>query len=128
MPSSFTTGIAFEVAAGSIPRNAASASIVPIPGVSTSSGVSSRSGNAGGRGIVRATSMSAAKSPFSQVTSVFSPPPAGARKSREPEPPIIPDSASTSCVTRPQRSNVRMYAPRCFSNDTPSAASSRSNE
>ena len=54
------------------------------------------SGNAGARGTPRATSMSAAKSPFSQVTSVFSPAPAGARKSTDSLPPIIPDSASTS--------------------------------
>ena len=47
MPSSIVTGIAFEVAAGSTPRNSASASIVVTPGVATSTGLSSRSGNVG---------------------------------------------------------------------------------
>ena len=42
VPSSFVTGIAFDVAAGSMPRNSASASIVVTPGVSISSGASSR--------------------------------------------------------------------------------------
>ncbi len=85
-------GIAFEVAATSMPRKSASASHVVTPGVSTSSGAASRSGNAGGRGIVCAISTSAAKSPRSQVTSVFSPAPAGARKSYDSLPPIIPGS------------------------------------
>ena len=38
VPSAFTTGIAFDVAAGSIRRNAASSSIVVMPGVATSCG------------------------------------------------------------------------------------------
>jgi len=54
--------------------------------------------------MLRATSRSAAKSPFSQVTRVFSPPSAGARKSIDSVPPIIPGSASTSYATIPQRS------------------------
>ena len=62
-------------------RNSASASHVFTPGVSTSSVAPSVSGKIGARGTPRATSRSAAKSPFSQVTSVFSPAPAGARKS-----------------------------------------------
>ena len=96
VPSSFTTGIAFDVAAVSIPSRSASVSIVAMPGVSISSGASSRAGNVGARGAERATSRSAAKSPFSHVTSVFSPEPDGARKSKDSLPPIIPDSASTS--------------------------------
>ena len=60
MPSGFVTGIAFDVAASSMPRNSASASNVVTPGVSTSSGASSASGNAGARGTPRAISMSAA--------------------------------------------------------------------
>ena len=67
-----------------------------MPGVSISSGASSRGGNSGARGTARATSRSAAKSPFSQVTSVFSPEPDGARKSTDSLPPIIPDSACTA--------------------------------
>ena len=51
VPSAFTTGIAFEVAAGSISSSSASASIVATPGVSISSGASSRAGNVGARGI-----------------------------------------------------------------------------
>ena len=60
VPSSFVTGIAFDVAAGSMPRKPASSSIVAIPGVATSSGLSSRSGNVGARGTPRAISRSAA--------------------------------------------------------------------
>ena len=60
VPSVFTTGIAFDVAAASMPRKSASASIVVTPGVSTSSGASSRSGNSGARGTPRAISRSAA--------------------------------------------------------------------
>ena len=96
MPSSFVIGIAFEVAATSIPRNAARSSHVTIPGVSTSSGAASADGKTGGRGTACAISRSAAKSPFSQVTSVFSPEPDGARKSIDSLPPIIPDSACTA--------------------------------
>ena len=107
MPSSVVTGIAFDVAATSIARNSASASHVFTPGVSTSSVETSVSGKIGARGTPRATSRSAAKSPFSQVTSVFSPAPAGARKSAEPLPPIIPDSASTSNTFSSRRSKMR---------------------
>ncbi len=60
-----------------MPSISASASIVVTPGVATSLGASSRSGNSAARGMPRATSRSAAKSPFSQVTSVFSPEPDG---------------------------------------------------
>ena len=60
VPSVFVTGIAFDVAAASMPRNSASASIVVTPGVSTSSGASSGAGNSGARGIARAISRSAA--------------------------------------------------------------------
>ena len=42
-----TTGIALDVAAGSMPRSSASASIVVTPGVSISSGASSRAGKLG---------------------------------------------------------------------------------
>ena len=110
LPSSVVTGIAFDVAATSIERNSPSASQVLTFGVSTSAGDASGSGNTGARGMPRATSRSAAKSPFSHVTSVFSPAPAGARKSTEPLPPIIPDSASTSNAFSPQRSKMRSYA------------------
>ena len=44
VPSSLVTGIALDVAAGSIPRNPASSSIVAIPGVATSAGLSRCSG------------------------------------------------------------------------------------
>jgi hypothetical protein len=54
------TGIAFEVAASSIPSIRARSSIVVAPGVSTSSGASSAAGNSGARGIPRAISRSAA--------------------------------------------------------------------
>ena len=47
MPSSVVTGIAFDVAARSIPRNSASASHVVTPGVSTSSGAPSGAGKHG---------------------------------------------------------------------------------
>jgi hypothetical protein len=59
VPSALTTGIAFDVAAASMPSSSASASIVSTPGVSISSGASSRSGNSGARGTLRAMSMSA---------------------------------------------------------------------
>jgi hypothetical protein len=59
-PSSVVTGIAFEVAARSMPRNSASASQVVTPGVSTSSGLSRRGGNSTARGTPRAISASAA--------------------------------------------------------------------
>jgi hypothetical protein len=59
-PSPFTTGIAFDVAASSIPSEPASASIVAIPGVSIGSGASNRAGNSGARGTPRAISRSAA--------------------------------------------------------------------
>ena len=49
MPSSRVTGIAFEVAAGSIPSSSASASIVVTSGVAISRRLS-RSGNSTGRG------------------------------------------------------------------------------
>jgi hypothetical protein len=107
VPSGFTTGIAFDVAAESTPRSSASASIVATPGVATSCGASSRSGNVGARGTERATSRSAAKSSFSHVTRTFSPEPAGARKSVDSLPPIIPDSAATACVLSPQRWKIR---------------------
>ena len=55
-PSPTITGIAFDVAAGSMSRNSASASIVVAPGVSTSSGFSKGSGNFGALGIPRAAS------------------------------------------------------------------------
>ena len=42
VPSSFVTGIAFDVAAGSMPRKPASSSIVVMPGVATSSGLVER--------------------------------------------------------------------------------------
>ncbi len=128
MPSSFVTGIAFDVAAASIPSSSASASIVATFGVSTSSGPARASGNAGARGTPRATSRSAAKSPRSQVTSVFSPEPEGARKSTDSLPPIIPGSASTPTASIPQRSKIRSYAPRWASNARASPSSSRSNE
>ena len=65
-------------------------------------------GTPAARGTPRATSRSAAKSPFSQVTSVFSPAPAGARKSTDSLPPIIPDSASTLGRLSPQRSKIAL--------------------
>ena len=97
----------------STPSSSASASIVVTPGVSISTGASRDAGNSGGRGIARATSRSAAKSPFSHVTSVFSPEPDGARKSTDSVPPIIPDSASTAKNSIPHRSKIRSYAPQC---------------
>ena len=51
-----TTGIAFDVAAASMPRSSASASIVVTPGVSTSSGAASALGELGARGTPRARS------------------------------------------------------------------------
>ena len=60
VPSAVTTGIAFDVAAASMPSSSASASIVVTPGVATSSGAPSRSGNSGARGTPRAISRSAA--------------------------------------------------------------------
>ncbi len=60
VPSVFTTGIAFDVAAASMPRNSARASIVVTPGVATSYGASSASGRSGARGTPRAISRSAA--------------------------------------------------------------------
>ena len=60
MPSSLTTGIAFDVADASMPRKSARPSIVVTPGVSISSGASSRSGKTAALGIARATSMSPA--------------------------------------------------------------------
>ena len=53
MPSLVVTGIAFEVAATSMPRNSASASQVFTPGVSTSLGLSSVSGKIGGARLRR---------------------------------------------------------------------------
>ena len=123
-----TTGIAFDVADASIPRNSASASIVVAPGVSTSSGASSRAGNTDGCGIAWATSMSAAKSPFSQMTSVFSPDPGGARKSTLNLPPMIPLSAWTSYASIPHRAKIFLYASRFSSKLTRTPSSSRSNE
>jgi hypothetical protein len=54
------TGIAFVVAATSMPRKAPSASQVTTPGVSTSSGLPSGFGNSGARGMPLAISASAA--------------------------------------------------------------------
>ena len=59
VPSSFITGIAFDVAAGSMPRNPASSSIVAIPGRRDLGRLSSRSGNVGARGTPCAISSSA---------------------------------------------------------------------
>ena len=59
MPSSATTGIAFAVARGSMPRNDASPSIVSAPGVETSSGGAS-GGNSGCEMRLRAISTFAA--------------------------------------------------------------------
>ncbi len=59
MPSSATTGIALAVARGSMPRNAASDSIVSAPGVSISSGGPS-GGNSGAGIVLRAISTFAA--------------------------------------------------------------------
>jgi hypothetical protein len=56
--------------------------------------------------MASATSRSAAKSPFSQVTSVFSPEPEGARKSTDSLPPIIPDSAWTAWYSSSQRRKI----------------------
>jgi hypothetical protein len=89
-------GIALDVAASATPSRCASASIVVVSGVSIGSGASSGGGNSGARGTASATSRSAAKSPFSHVTSVFSPDPDGARKSIDSVPPIMPGSAWTA--------------------------------
>ena len=95
-PSSVVTGIAFDVAATSIDEELGErlarlhAGRLDLLGRSRAS-----RGRRGRAATVRATSRSAAKSPFSHVTSVFSPAPAGARKSNDSLPPIIPDSAST---------------------------------
>ncbi len=128
VPSSFVIGIAFEVAATSMSRNLASSSQVTTPGVSTSCGAASGSGKTGGRGTACATSRSAAKSPFSQVTSVFSPDPDGARKSIDSLPPIIPDSACTSKYSTPQRWKILWYAASCARKLRSRPSSSRSKE
>ena len=101
VPSSFVTGIAFDVAATSIAEELGErlerrhARRLDLLGRGERlAGTSARAGRA------RATSRSAAKSPFSQVTSVFSPEPDGARKSIDSLPPIIPDSACDVVVRR----------------------------
>ena len=94
VPSSRVTGIAFDVAAASMPSSSASASIVVTPGVSISSGASSRSGKLGAPRDPAARSRGRPRSRRARsATSVFSPEPDGARKSCDSLPPIIPDSA-----------------------------------
>ena len=60
--------------------------------------------------------------------SSFSPEPVGARKPSDSVPPMIPDSASTRYASRPQRSQIRLYASAWRSKLASSPAASRSNE
>ena len=128
MPS-LTTGIAFDVAAASMPRKSASASIVVTPGVSTSSGAPSGSGNVGARGTAaRDLDVGGVVAVLAGDERVLARA-AGARKPTLSFPPMIPLSAWTSYVSRPQRSKIFLYAPRFALEALASAlASSRSNE
>ena len=89
-----------------MPSGSARASMVVTPGVATSLGGSVSLRRSRASVEPRAISRSAAKSPFSHVTSVFSPEPDGARKSIDSLPPIIPDSAAAE-YSSPTRSNIR---------------------
>ena len=107
VPSSVVTGIAFEVAATSIARNSARASQVFTPGVSTSSVETSVSGKIGARGTpARHLDVGGEIAVLAGDERVLAGA-AGARKSAEPLPPIIPDSASTSNTFSSRRAKMR---------------------